>query len=69
MATCEEMLAEARSALHSLMTGTKEVSVRYGERSVNYNLQSATQLEQYIARLESECGENAKPRKPFGVCW
>lgn len=72
-ATCPEKLAEARDALHSLLTGTKEVSVQYGERRITYNNVNRAELVAYVAQLEAECGDasnkDAARRRPFGVVW
>ena len=71
MATCAELLAQAREALHKLLTGTQMVSVGYRERRVQYTQANVNELRQYIRELEAQCGDsgNAKPRRPFEVTW
>lgn len=66
----ETKLAEARTALHALLTGQKKVSVRYEGTTVEYRnfAEDIERLRTYIRELEIETG--AKPaRKPFGVMW
>lgn len=69
--SCEEMLLEARLALHKLLTGTNMVQVGYGDRQVVYR-NYATDVEKlqfYIRELEQKCGDCTKKRRPFGVIW
>jgi signal recognition particle GTPase len=66
---CETRLLEARIALHKLATGTAEVSVGYGDRSVTFRAANIDQLRVYIRELEQECGGETKRRQPFRVVW
>jgi len=57
--TCVEKLAEARAALHSLLTGTIQVSVTYEGRGVSFRNSSSddiNKLRVYILELEALCG-------------
>lgn len=68
--TNAEKLVQARAALHKLMTGTKAVSIRYADRSVQYSQANIEQLKLYIAELEELEGEAPTTRgQPFEVNW
>lgn len=67
--TLELWLAEARLALHRLMTGTAEQSVQFGpSKSVTYTQANINQLKDYIAKLENDIavcnGETPAKRGP-----
>lgn len=67
--TKELWLAEARLALHRLLTGTSEQTVQFGpSKSVTYTQANINQLKDYVAQLESEVaecnGEDPKKRGP-----
>lgn len=68
MATQAE-LQTARSALHSLMTGTRVASIQKDGRRVEYSATSIHELKQYIAEMESELGLLRRRRSParFGL--
>lgn len=68
--TNAEMLAQAKSALHRLITGTKAVSVRYADRYVQYTETNINDLRAYIADLEELDSEVQTTRgHPFEVHW
>ena len=69
--TTEQKLEQAEFALHQLLTGTKQVTVRYDETSVTYNQASIEQLRLYIAELKGQLGiaNTTKRGGPFGVTW
>lgn len=72
MATdCETRLAEARAALHNLMTGTKVVELRNGDQTMRYESTNRNVLADYIRQLEAECGSTpcANRRRPIGVAF
>lgn len=58
MATTEQcaeyvtQLAEAKTALHQLLTGTKAVSLTYANKTVTYNQISINALRLYIQQLQ-----------------
>lgn len=61
-------LLEAQLALHKLMTGTKEVTVEFGQnRRTTYQEVSIPQLRAYIAQLESQIAvaEGGRGRGPI----
>ncbi len=64
--TAAEKLAEAETALHKLLTGTKLVQVGYGERRLQYTQANVADLRAYIAQLKGEI-DPCKARRPFGV--
>ena len=51
------LLAEAKAALHSLLTGTQTVSVTINGRVVAYTQANIDQLKKYVRELESQYGE------------
>ena len=62
------MLNEARSAYHSLMTGTLRVKLTHKDgRSVEYQASNAKQLKSYIEQLEAELNLVVNKRRPIGV--
>lgn len=63
--TCAEKLAEARTAMHLLVTGTRVVSVGYGERRIQYSQAMIAELRTYIKNLEAECGDPVAVRRPL----
>lgn len=69
--TCQQKLAEAKTALHALLTGKSVMSVGYGERRVQYTQANIADLRAYIQQLEAECGSNPNcaRRRPIGVVW
>lgn len=54
IATLQQRLAEAESALHQIQLGASEVEIQKGDRSVKFNLTSAANLRAYIAELKSQ---------------
>lgn len=60
---CENRLAQARSALHSLRTGRQRVSVWEGDTRVIYQPSQVGELQSYVRQLEAECGGPAVPRR------
>lgn len=69
--TNSEKLEQARTAYHKLMTGAKQVSVRYADRSVNYTAANKADLAAYIAELEQLTGDTSGTKRgaPFEVHW
>ena len=53
---CTTRLAEARDALHNLITGQQVVSASFEGESVSYTQADRPNLEAYVARLEAQCG-------------
>lgn len=51
------LLAEAKAALHSLLTGTQTASVTINGRSVAYTQANIEQLKKYVRELEALYGE------------
>ena len=49
--TTAEKLADAREALHRLMTGSQRAELRHGDRSVTYTQTNVAALQRYIAEL------------------
>lgn len=66
MATASE-LAEAKAALHSLLTGTRVTSVTKNGRSVTFTSATLGELKNYIAEMEVELGMHSRRRRPLGV--
>lgn len=60
----ETELAEAKKALHQLMTGRKAVTVSYEGESVTYTAATEGNLRRYIAELETKLGQRAWARRP-----
>ena len=69
MATAEQtqQLAEARKALHKLMTGTAVVSVNKDGMSVTYKSADAYKLQAYIDELSGIVEGKGRRRAPIGV--
>lgn len=67
--TTQEKLDEARSAYHSLMTGTATVSITKNNRQVQFNQANKVDLKSYIRELEIELNGMAKSKRrgPLGV--
>ncbi len=67
--TTQEKLDEARSAYHSLMTGTATVSITKNNRQVQFNQANKVDLKSYISELEIELNGMAKSKRrgPLGV--
>jgi hypothetical protein len=59
---CSQRLTEARTALHALMVGQLVVSVDVDGHRVQYSQARRDELEQYVKRLEAECGDAATVR-------
>ena len=67
---CEVRLAEARTALHKLMTGSAVVEVLHGDQKIRFSEANRVDLESYIQKLENQCGGvDGTParRTPLGV--
>jgi len=62
--TLQEMLNEAESAYHSLMTGTMAVSIHKDGRQVEYNRANIDKLRNYIEDLKSQLGLKTSRRLP-----
>lgn len=74
MTTCAEWKTrweEADKALHALRTGTKVVTVRSGEKTVEYSPTGITELARYVDWLAGKVaacsGESRSPRRVIGV--
>lgn len=67
--TDAERLAEAKTALHSLLTGKRVDSVSYGDRKLGFVAGDIDKLKQYIAELEALVNPTTQRRRPFGVMW
>lgn len=67
--TTQEKLDEARSAYHSLMTGTATVSITKNNRQVQFNQANKVDLKSYISELEIELNGIAKSKRrgPLGA--
>ncbi|WP_421792768.1 gpW family head-tail joining protein [Hyphobacterium sp.] len=59
--TDAEKLAEARDALHKLMTGQQEVEITTDEGTVKYAKTDQDKLERYVASLARTTG-GSRPR-------
>lgn len=55
-ATLQSRLTEAETALHNLMTGTKEVKVGVNGDVVEYSMADVGRLRAYIAELKGALG-------------
>lgn len=55
-------LEEAETALHALMTGSKEVQVRHRDKDVRFTQATLGELRAYIAELKSELGLGGRAR-------
>lgn len=64
--TDAELLAEAKAALHAILTGTRAVRIRYNERDVSFSEVNIDQLRLYIAELEGKV-DPCKRRRPLTV--
>ena len=62
----DSRLSEARAALHDLYLGKRVVKVQKDGRAVEYTPANRSDLERYIAQLETELNGGAK-RRPIGV--
>lgn len=69
MPTTQQLLDEAKTALHKLVTGTLRVSVGYGDNTVTFNKADQAKLERYIAKLEAQLAGRmpARNRVRYGV--
>lgn len=67
--TTQEKLDEARTAYHSLMTGTATVSITKNNRQVQFNQTNKFDLKSYINELEIALDGMTKSnrRGPMGV--
>lgn len=61
-----QSLAEARQALHALMTGKQVVRIQKDGRSVEYSAVNKRDLVAYINQLERQHDNNQR-RRPAGV--
>ncbi|CAO3355221.1 phage head-tail joining protein [Azospirillum palustre] len=62
--TLEAWLADARAAHHALRLGRQTVSVRFGDRVVEYAPANVAQLASYIASLERQIAAAKGRRGP-----
>ena len=60
MATCEENLSAAKTALHALILGDSIVEVSINGRTNKYTPADESKLRRYISELEAECGNADK---------
>ena len=67
--TTAEKLAEAETALHSLLTGKRVVKVRYGERLLDFHPGDIETLRAYIAELKALDDPTNYKRRPFRMVW
>lgn len=67
--TTAEKLAEAETALHSLLTGKRVVTVGYGDRRLQFTEGNVDELRRYIAELKALDDPTNQRRRPFGVLW
>ena len=67
--TTAEKLAEAETALHSLLTGKRAVTVRYGDRTLTFTEGDIDELRRYIAELKALDDPTTYRRRPFRVVW
>jgi hypothetical protein len=67
--TNAEKLAEAETALHSLLTGKRVVTVGYDDRRLTFYPGDIDKLRQYIAELKALVDPTTYQRRPFRVIW
>ena len=60
----ETMLAEAKAALHELVTGTSVVEVKHRDLEVTYTRADQRKLETYIHQLQGEIDYAANSSAP-----
>lgn len=65
--TKQQLLDEATTARHKLLTGTKVVSFNDGASTVQYNLANIKQLERYIDQLNIELNQSTRRRAPASM--
>jgi len=65
LATLESWLAEARTAQHALSLGKQTVTVRFGDRAVEYAPANLDQLIRYIGSLERQIAAAKGRRGPL----
>lgn len=63
----QEMLNEARKALHELLLGKKAVSISKDGRQVQFNQTSIADLRRYINEIETALGMASRRGPPAGV--
>lgn len=63
----QDMLNEARKALHQLLLGQKVVSVTKNGRQVQFSQTSIADLRNYILEIEIGLGLKTGRRPPAGV--
>jgi len=61
-ALLEAQLADARAALHRVVTGRAEVSLSYNGESITYSAANEGDLRQYIRELEAQLGYRTSAR-------
>jgi hypothetical protein len=66
--TTAERLAEAKDALHNLLTGKRAVLIQYGDTRTQFTAGDIDELRRYIAQLEGEV-DSTKARRPLSVRW
>ena len=66
--TAAEKLAEAKDALHSLLTGKRAVMVQYADTRTQFTAGDIDQLRRYIAELDGQV-DTTKARRPLSVRW
>lgn len=63
----QEMLDEAKKALHQLLLGKHVVSVTKNGRQVQFNQASIAELRFYIGEIEAAIGAPSRRRPPAGI--
>lgn len=63
----QEMLNEARKALHGLLLGKKAVSISKDGRQVQFNQTTIADLRRYINEIETGLGMASRRGPPAGV--
>jgi len=66
--TAAEKLAEAKDALHALLTGKQAAMVQYADTRAQFTAANIDELRRYIAQLEGEV-DSTKARRPLSVRW
>lgn len=61
--TLQQQLAEARSALHQLLTGQAMVSITRDGKKIDFSPANRHDLEKYVNSLEGQLGVGAGRRR------
>jgi hypothetical protein len=66
MATVDDRISEAKSALHELVLGRRTATISRNGKSVTYTQTNRVDLERYIAQLKlSKSGARRRPMRPY----